>query len=48
MPVDLPGGYDHPSWLTAVSTVVAYGAILAMMFVLLFVVPTLVFRAFGV
>lgn len=37
--------YRHPSWGTAVSTIVAYGAILLVMFALLFVVPTLIFGA---
>lgn len=36
--------FDHPSWLTAVGTFVAYGAILLVMFLVLFVVPYLIFR----
>lgn len=38
--------YDHPSWVTAVGTFVSYGAILLAMFLLLFLVPFLVFTAF--
>lgn len=41
----LPGGYDHPSWLAAIGTVVSYGVVLLVMFVLLFVVPYLLFLA---
>jgi len=37
--------FDHPSWFTAGSTVLAYGAILVGMFVLLFVIPFLIFLA---
>jgi hypothetical protein len=37
--------YTGPSWLTALSTAVAYGAILLVMFLVLFVVPFLVFTA---
>jgi hypothetical protein len=47
MSIDLPGEFDHPAWTTAVGTAVAYGVILAGMFVLLFVVPFLAFRALG-
>lgn len=36
--------FDHPTWRTAVGTLVSYGAILAVMFVLLFVVPYAVFQ----
>jgi len=39
-----PEEFDHPSWLTAVGTFVSYGAILLGMFLLLFVVPYLIFR----
>lgn len=38
--------YDHPSWLTAVGTAASYGVVLLGMFLLLFVVPYLVFAAF--
>lgn len=47
MAVDLPGDFDHPAWLTAASTVVAYGLVLLLLFVLLFVLPFLVFTAFS-
>lgn len=36
--------FDHPTWLTAVGTFVSYGLILLVMFLLLFVVPYLIFR----
>jgi hypothetical protein len=35
--------FDHPSWLTAAGTAASYLAVLALMFVVLFVVPFLVF-----
>lgn len=34
--------FDHPAWLTAAGTLAGYGLILAVLFVLLFVVPFLV------
>jgi hypothetical protein len=37
--------FDGPAWVTAVATAVAYGAVLLVMFLLLFVVPFLLFRA---
>lgn len=37
--------FDHPSWLTAAGTLVSYTVILVAMFILLFVVPYLVFLA---
>ena len=39
--------YSHPSWLTAASTGGAYLLILLVMFVLLFLVPYLLFLALG-
>jgi hypothetical protein len=45
MDIAPPGGFDHPSWLTAVFTAVAYGVLLIGLFVALFVVPYLAFRA---
>ncbi len=48
MDVDLPeplSAYEGPSWVTAVGTAVAYGVVLLVMFVLLFVVPFLLFWA---
>ena len=39
--------HDHPSFHTAASTFASYGLILIVMFVLLFVVPYLVFVALG-
>lgn len=43
--MDLPADVDHPAWLTAVATAVAYGVLLVAMFLVLFVVPYLLFRA---
>lgn len=45
MTLDLPGGRDHPSWLTAISTFVAYGVVIAIVAVLLFGLPYLAFSA---
>lgn len=39
----LPAQFDHPSWLTAVSTVIGYLIILTVMTALLFGVPYLFF-----
>ena len=39
MDIDL----DHPSWRTLAGTGLGYGAILVLMFLVLFVVPFLVF-----
>jgi len=36
---------DHPAWLTAAATLVGYGAILLVLFVVLFVLPLLLFTA---
>lgn len=43
MALALPGGADHPSWLTAVGTLVSYGLVLVGLFVLLFLVPYALF-----
>lgn len=37
--------YDHPAWVTAVATGLGYGIILVSLFVLLFVVPAVIFTA---
>jgi hypothetical protein len=37
--------YDHPAWVTAVATLLGYGAILTALFVLVFVLPFLIFSA---
>lgn len=37
------GDFDHPAWLTAAGTVGGYAVILAVMTVLLFLVPYLIF-----
>mgnify|MGYP000580874234 CR=1 FL=1 len=34
---------DHPAWVAAAGTLVSYGLVLLALFVLLFVVPYLVF-----
>jgi hypothetical protein len=44
---DLRDRFDHPSWFAAAGTVVSYGAILLVMFAVLFVVPFLVFLLLG-
>lgn len=41
--MNLPADFDHPAWLTAVSTVGSYLLILVAMTVLLFGVPYLLF-----
>lgn len=38
--------FDHPTWITAVGTILGYAAILLGMFVLLFVIPYLLFVPF--
>ncbi|WP_299269949.1 hypothetical protein [Halorientalis sp.] len=40
---DLIEKFKHPSWFTIGGTVAGYGLILVVMFVLLFVVPFLIF-----
>ena len=35
--------FDHPAWVTGIATAVSYGLVLAVLFVLLFVVPYLLF-----
>jgi len=37
--------FDHPAWLTAAGTLAGYGLILLFMFLLLFIVPYLLFPA---
>ncbi|MEF8841034.1 MAG: hypothetical protein V5A62_05350 [Haloarculaceae archaeon] len=44
---DLRDRFDHPSWFAVVGTAVSYGAILLVMFAVLFVVPFLVFLLLG-
>lgn len=39
--------FDHPAWFTAVSTLVGYGLVLLVLFVLMFVVPLGLFVALG-
>ena len=41
----LPGGFDHPSWLTIAGTLGGYIVILAVMTVVLFLIPFLIFLA---
>lgn len=45
MSAKLPGGFNHPAWLTAVGTFVAYGVILLAMTLVLFAIPYAVFMA---
>lgn len=35
--------FDHPTWLTAAATAAGYGLILLVLFVLLFLIPFLLF-----
>jgi hypothetical protein len=44
---ELPGGTDHPSWPTVASTFLGYAAIIAVLLLVLFVLPWLVFETFG-
>jgi hypothetical protein len=37
--------FDHPTWVTGASTAIGYGIALVFMFVLLFVIPFLIFLA---
>ena len=41
--MNVPGEFDAPPWRAAFGTAVSYGAILLALFVLLFVVPFLIF-----
>lgn len=43
MATDLRAQLDHPAWRTAIATVLAYGVILVVLFVGLFVLPYLLF-----
>ncbi len=45
MTLELPGGRDHPAWLTVLGTFLSYGVILAVILALMFVVPYLAFSA---
>jgi len=45
MDVDIPGGTDHPAWLTVAGVGLGYGAVLAVIFVALFLVPYLALGA---
>ncbi|WP_222919533.1 hypothetical protein [Natrinema sp. SYSU A 869] len=44
MAVDL-SEFEHPSWLTAAGTGIGYGLILALLVLVMFIVPWLVFSA---
>lgn len=37
--------FDHPAWFTAVGTLLGYGIVLLILFVLLFVIPLAIFVA---
>jgi hypothetical protein len=39
--------FDHPAWFTVVGTLVGYGLVLLVLFVLMFVVPFGIFVALG-
>ncbi|MFC6988156.1 hypothetical protein ACFQJD_04470 [Haloplanus sp. GCM10025708] len=44
--MSIASDYDHASWRAAAGTLAGYGLVLAAMFVVLFVVPFLLFLAF--
>ena len=39
--------FDHPAWHTAVGTLVGYGLVLLLLFVILFVLPLVIFVGLG-
>ena len=41
--MDLPGGFDHPAWISGLAVAIGYGLILLVMCLALFVVPYLAF-----
>ncbi|WP_281381256.1 hypothetical protein [Halobellus ruber] len=41
--MNVPARFDHPAWVAGAATAVSYGVGLVAMFVLLFVLPFLVF-----
>jgi len=43
MTIDALDEFGHPAWLTAVTTAVAYGVVLLVMFAALFLVPYALF-----
>jgi hypothetical protein len=45
--MNLPADFDHESWQTALGTFGSYLLVLVALFVVLFVVPFLVFLALG-
>ncbi|WP_267642795.1 hypothetical protein [Haloarchaeobius amylolyticus] len=45
--MELPIDYEHPSWLSAAGVLGGYGAILAVMTVLLFGLPLALFVLLG-
>jgi hypothetical protein len=47
MNLDLPGGRDHPAWTTVAGVLVGYGAVLAVIFGVLFLVPYALWTVLG-
>lgn len=45
--MNLPYDLDHPSFLTGITTALAYGLLLFGIFLLFFVLPWLVFAVYG-
>mgnify|MGYP000147407417 CR=1 FL=1 len=43
--MNAPARFDHPAWTAGIATVLSYGLGLLGMFVLLFVIPFLLFLA---
>jgi hypothetical protein len=47
MDLDLQGGRDHPAWTTVAGVLVGYGAVLAVIFVAVFLVPYALWTVLG-
>jgi len=48
MALRLPDQFDHDAWETAVGTLLGYALIVLVMFLVLFVLPFVIFETFGV
>ena len=47
MNLDLPGGRDHPAWLTVAGVLAGYGVVLAVVLGALFLVPYALWTVLG-
>jgi hypothetical protein len=45
MDAHIPGGTDHPTWLSGLAVFLGYGVVLAAILLVLFVLPYLLFAA---